>query len=141
MTLRESSAVPIDAGRRQSRIVFVEHFYYPEGWGGAEARRKIMTHLDRRCYSDEVICGSELYAPLDGDPGPNPAAAGARLWRSPRLLGGDIDRFKMPRKLGYCAGLLPRLSLSAAADVYVAQSTRALTCRSSGWPPACDVDR
>jgi hypothetical protein len=114
-----------ERGRR--RIVFVEQFYYPEGWGGAELPRDVTTHLARRGYAVEVICGSDLYAPLNGDPGPDPAAAGVRIRRIPRLFGGDIHRLKLVRQLWFYAGLLPRLLLGGPADVYVAQTNPPLT--------------
>jgi glycosyltransferase involved in cell wall biosynthesis len=109
------------------RIVFVEQFYYPEGWGGAELPRDITMHLARRGHEVEVICGSDLYAPLDGDPGPDPVAAGVRIRRIPRLFGGDIHRFKLFRQLWFYAGLILRLTVGKAADVYVAQTNPPLT--------------
>ena len=108
-------------------MVFIEQFYYPEGWGGAELPRDITMYLARRGYSVDVICGSDLYAPLNGDPGPDPAAAGVRLRRTPKLLGGDIHRLKLLRQLWFYAGLLPRLLWGRAADIYVAQTNPPLT--------------
>jgi glycosyltransferase involved in cell wall biosynthesis len=115
--------VSVPAGR----VVFVEQFYYPEGWGGAELPRDITTHLARSGYAVEVICGSDRYAALDGDPGPDPQSAGVRIRRIPRLLGGDIHRLKLVRQIWFYAGLLPRLLLGRAADVYVAQTNPPLT--------------
>jgi len=127
MSAREPSADPPEATRPPPRIVFVEQFYYPEGWGGAELPRDVTTHLARHGHAVEVICGSDLYAPLNGDPGPDPAAAGVRIRRIPRLFGGDIHRFKLLRQLWFYAGLLPRLLLGRPADVYVAQTNPPLT--------------
>jgi glycosyltransferase involved in cell wall biosynthesis len=127
MTVRESSTDTPDAGCHKLRIVFIEQFYYPEGWGGAELPRDITMHLAGQGHSVDVICGSDLYAPLSGDPGPDPAAAGVRLRRIPRLFGGDIHRFKLLRQIWFYAGLLPRLLRGQAADVYVAQTNPPLT--------------
>lgn len=119
-------APPSRTGGRDS-IIFVEQFYYPEGWGGAELPRDITTHIARQGYDVEVICGSDLYAPLEGDPGSDPAAVGVRIRRIPRLVGGDIHRLKLLRQLWFYAGLLPRLLFGRAADVYVAQTNPPLT--------------
>jgi len=111
----------------RGRIAFVEQFYYPEGWGGAELPRDITMHLALRGYSVEVICGGDLYAPLEGEPGPDPSAAGVRIRRIPRLFAGDIHRLKLFRQIWFYAGLLPRLLFGRAADVYVAQTNPPLT--------------
>jgi len=113
-------------GRRQPaigpRLVFVEQFYYPEGWGGAELPRDITTHLAERGYSVEVICGSDLYAPLMGGAGRDPAASGVIIRRIPRLLDGDIHHRKVLRQLWFYVGLLPRLLLGRAPAAYVTQT-------------------
>lgn len=129
MTSNQSAkfADTVDAGSAAPHIVFVEQFYFPDGWGGAELPRDITTHVARQGYDVEVICGSDLYAPIEGDPGPDPAAAGVRIRRVPRLLGGDIHRLKLLRQLWFYAGLVPRLLFGRAADVYVAQTNPPLT--------------
>jgi len=116
----------MNAGRRQ-RAIFVEQFYFPEGWGGAELPRDITMYLARQGYDVEVICGADLYAPLEGDPGPDPRAAGVCIRRVPRLLGGDIHSLKLLRQLWFYMGLVPRLLCVRAADVYVAQTNPPLT--------------
>lgn len=113
--------------KRRQRAIFVEQFYFPEGWGGAELPRDITMYLARHGYDVEVICGADLYAPLQGDPGPDPCEAGVGIRRVPRLVGGDIHRLKLLRQLWFYMGLVPRLLFNRAADVYVAQTNPPLT--------------
>jgi len=124
MIPRQSAAAadPYEARSKLPRIVFVEQFYYPEGWGGAELPRDITKHFALQGCDVEVICGTDLYAPIDGDPGPDPAASGVRIRRVPSLIGGDIHRYKLLRQLRFYAGLLPRLMFGRVADVYVSQT-------------------
>jgi colanic acid biosynthesis glycosyl transferase WcaI len=111
-----------EARARVPRIVFVEQFYFPEGWGGAELPRDVTTHLAQQGCDVEVICGTDLYAPLDGDPGLDPALGGVRIRRVPRLIRGEIHRLKLLRQSWFYAGLVARLLYGRAADVYVSQT-------------------
>jgi colanic acid biosynthesis glycosyl transferase WcaI len=106
------------AGRR---IVFVEQFYYPDGWGGAELPLDLTVHLARAGFAVEVICGSDQYAPLEGKPPPDPRGQGVRIRRVPALFGGDIHRFKLLRQVWFYLALVPLL-LRARPDLFVAQT-------------------
>jgi colanic acid biosynthesis glycosyl transferase WcaI len=110
------------ASELRLRLAFVEQFYYPEGWGGAELPRDLTVHLARAGFDVEVICGSDQYAPVDGDPGPNPEEAGVRVRRVGLALGGDIRRHKLLRQLLFYAGLALRLLLRAPPDLFVTQT-------------------
>ena len=107
---------------RKPSALFVEQFYYPDGWGGTELPRDLSTHLVDRGYEVEVICGSEQYVPVDGSPGADPALQGVRIRRIPRLLGGDIHRFKILRQAWFCAALLPLLFFRRRPSLFVSQT-------------------
>jgi len=111
----------------QLQVLFIEQFYYPEGWGGAELPRDITMHLARHGYRVEVICGSDQYAPLDGPAGPDPAEAGVTVRRISRLFGGDIHHHKLLRQLWFYAGLVPRLLFRRRPDLFVTQTNPPLT--------------
>jgi colanic acid biosynthesis glycosyl transferase WcaI len=108
------------SGRR--RIVFVEQFYYPDGWGGAELPLDLTVHLARAGFAVEVLCGSDQYAPVEGEPPPDPRAQGVRIRRIPALFGGDIHRAKLLRQLWFYIALVPLLLLRRAPDLFVAQT-------------------
>src|SRR5690242_16697944 len=91
------------------RVLFVEQFYYPEGWGGAELPLDLTIHLQRTGFNVEVICGADQYAPLAGEPPADPVAAGVRIRRIPRLLSGNIHRAKLLRQLWFYVALVPLL--------------------------------
>lgn len=107
---------------RRPRILFVEQFYYPEGWGGAELPRDLTIHLAQHGFDVDVICGSDQYSAIDGDPGPDPEELGVRIHRVKRLLNGRIHRRKLLRQLWFYCGLLPQLLFRPAPDIYVTQT-------------------
>lgn len=104
------------------RIVFVEQFYYPDGWGGAELPLDLTIHLARAGFDVEVICGGDQYAPVHGAPPADPRRHGIRIRRIPALLHGRIHRGKVLRQLWFYAALLPLLLLRRPPDLFVAQT-------------------
>jgi glycosyltransferase involved in cell wall biosynthesis len=104
------------------RVVFVEQFYYPEGWGGAQLPRDVTMHLAASGCDVEVVCGSDQYAPAEGEEVPDPRASGVRIRRIPRLLGGDIHRRKLLRQLWFYACALPLLVFRRRPDCFVTQT-------------------
>ena len=109
-------------GTRRSRILFVEQFYFPEGWGGAELPRDLTSHLARGGLDVTVICGSDQYVPVRGDPGDDPARHGVTILRLPALIGGDLHSRKLLRQIWFYMGLLPKLLLRRPPDVFVSQT-------------------
>jgi glycosyltransferase involved in cell wall biosynthesis len=108
--------------RNGRHIVFAEQFYYPDGWGGAQIPRDITTHLAQAGLNVSVVCGSDPYAPVQGDPGPDPTCSGVRIVRLPRLFGGDIHSLKLLRQLWFYLLAAPALLFRRRPDVYVTQT-------------------
>jgi colanic acid biosynthesis glycosyl transferase WcaI len=107
----------------RKRVVFVEQYYYPEGWGGAEIPRDITTYLAAAGYEVEVVCGSDTYTPMHAnDTIANPEAAGVKIVRIPRLFAGDAKRGRMIRHLWFYAALIPTLVFRRPPDLYIAQT-------------------
>ena len=79
-------------------------------------------HLACAGFEVEVICGSDQYAPVDGEPPPDPSLQGIRIRRIPALMRGNIHRAKWVRQLWFYAALLPLLLLRRPPDVIVAQT-------------------
>jgi colanic acid biosynthesis glycosyl transferase WcaI len=105
------------------RIVFIEQFYYPEGWGGAQLPRDVTTDLARAGCDVEVICGSDQYAAAEpGAEVDDPRTSGVRIRRVPRLFGGDIHRLKLLRQLWFYACALPMLIFRRRPDLVVTQT-------------------
>lgn len=103
-------------------LLFAEQFYYPDGWGGAQIPRDITMHLARAGFDVRVLCGSDPYAPVEGDPGVDPSTAGVRIVRLPRLFGGDIHSRKLLRQLWFYLLALPTLLFCRRPDVFVIQT-------------------
>ena len=106
----------------QRKVVFVEQFYYPDGWGGAQIPRDITVHLVKTGFAVTVICGSDPYAPVEGDVGTNPETEGVQICRLPRLFAGDIHSRKLLRQLWFYCLALPALLFRRGPCVYVAQT-------------------
>ena len=103
-------------------LVFAEQFYFPDGWGGAQIPRDITVHLARHGFEVTVVCGSEPYVPMTGDPGPDPAAAGVRIVRLRRLFSGDIHRLKLLRQMWFYLMAVPALLRRRKPAAYVVQT-------------------
>ncbi|MGO9039154.1 MAG: glycosyltransferase family 4 protein [Steroidobacteraceae bacterium] len=118
------SLEPVTRAPRQPkrRILFVEQFYYPDGWGGAELPLDLTIHLARTGFDVEVICGADQYAPLEAEPPCDPRLHGIRIRRIPSLVRGHIHRVKMIRQVWFYAALLPLLLLRRPPDIVVAQT-------------------
>jgi glycosyltransferase involved in cell wall biosynthesis len=104
------------------RIVFVEQFYYPEGWGGAELTRDVTIALANAGFDVEVICGSDQYSPVEGDPGPDPRSFGVRINRISSLLAGRIHHRKLLRQLWFYVRLIPRLAFRVKPLLFISQT-------------------
>ena len=108
--------------KQRARVLFVEQFYYPDGWGGAELPRDLTGHLARSGFHVEVICGSDQYAPVTGEPGEDPRTLGVRILRLRALLKGDVHVHKLLRQLWFYAGLIPKLFFRRPPDLFASQT-------------------
>ena len=106
-----------------TRLLFVEQFFYPEGWGGAELPRDLVTHFSRLGWRVQVFCGSDQYVPVDGPPGQDPREEGVRIHRIPSVMrGSDARHGKLLRQLWFCAWLAPLLLLRRPPDLFISQT-------------------
>jgi len=114
---------PAVPARTPTRVVLVEQYFYPDGWGGAEIPRDIAIALTSGGLAVDVVCGSEQYAPLPpGPPAPDPQAHGVRIVRVPRLLRGPVRRLRLLRVLWFCLCALPTLLLRPRVALFVTQT-------------------
>jgi len=105
------------------KVLFIEQYYYPEGWGGAEIPRDITVALRRAGFEVDVLCSSDQYAPVAPEhAAEDPTRHGIRIFRIPRILPGPIHRFKLLRILWFCAYALPWLLWHRDADLLVTQT-------------------
>jgi glycosyltransferase involved in cell wall biosynthesis len=126
------------SSNRRRRVVFVEQFFHPEGWGGADLPRDVTIHLARQGFDVEVVCGSDQYAKVEGEPAEDPRAAGVRIRRVPRLFGGDYHRRKLLRQLWFYVCVVPLLLLRRRPSLFVLQTNPPLVivlgaCAAAIW--------
>lgn len=104
------------------KLLFIEQYFFPEGWGGAEIPRDIAIGLREAGFEVDVLCSKDQYAPM-GNPEPeDPASRGIRIFRVPRILPGPVHRFKFIRIVWFCLYALPRLFFHRGVDLYVTQT-------------------
>jgi len=117
------SSVARTTGPSGARLLLVEQFFYPEGWGGAELPRDLAICFVRRGFRIEVICGTEQYATVDGGDGPDPSAEGVLIRRVPRFPGGgDVHTRKVFRQLWFCGWAALRLFFRRPPDLFISQT-------------------
>lgn len=70
-------------------IIFIEQYYFPEGWSGAQIPCDITIDLANLGYPVSVICGRDQYVPVDPEGrdsrGGDPRKSGIRIRYVPRL--------------------------------------------------------
>jgi glycosyltransferase involved in cell wall biosynthesis len=105
-----------------AKILFVEQFYYPDDWGGAELPQDLTQYLQSRGHLVTVLCGSDQYVPVSGDPGPDPAGQGVSILRVPKFPGIDVRKFKAARQVFFYVHAIRHLLLRKPPDLFVAQT-------------------
>lgn len=76
---------------RNSRppIIFIEQYYFPEEWGGAQIPRDVTVELADLGYPVSVICGRDRYVPVGpkerDDSSEDPRAHGVSIWYVPKF--------------------------------------------------------
>ncbi len=71
----------------ENRIFFIEEYFYPDGWGGAQITRDIALKLQNSGWNIIVFCGSKPYIKIQNN-----------LDKDPRLFGIKINRQFVPFK-------------------------------------------
>ena len=104
------------------RLLLVEQYFYPEGWGGAEIPRDIAVGLRQAGYEVDVLCSRDQYAPMSAEAPVDPRSCGIRIFRVPGIFPGPIHRFKLVRIVWFCLYALPRLLLHRNVDLYITQT-------------------
>jgi colanic acid biosynthesis glycosyl transferase WcaI len=104
------------------RILLVEQYFFPEGWGGAEIPRDIAIGLREAGFSVDVLCGTDQYVPAPDQGAQDPTTCGVRIFRVPRIFPGSVQRLKSIRVLWFCLCAFPRLLFHRGVDLYITQT-------------------
>src|SRR5437764_6651575 len=105
-----------------SRMMLVEQYFYPDGWGGAEIPRDIAIGMREAGIDVEVLCGAEQYAPMPEAGAVDPRAHGIKVVRIPRVIPGPVRRLRMLRILWFCLCAVPVLLLRRRIALIVTQT-------------------
>jgi colanic acid biosynthesis glycosyl transferase WcaI len=104
------------------KLMLVEQYFFPEGWGGAEIPRDIAMGLREAGFEVDVLCSKDQYAPMTEGEAEDPASRGIRIFRVPRIFPGPVHRLKLIRIIWFCLYALPRLFFHRGVDLYVTQT-------------------
>jgi colanic acid biosynthesis glycosyl transferase WcaI len=104
------------------KVLLVEQYFFPEGWGGAEIPRDIAIGLRAAGFEVDVLCSKDQYAPMTEQEPEDPASHGINIFRVPRILPGPVHRLKFIRIVWFCLNALPRLMLHRGVDLYITQT-------------------
>ncbi len=104
------------------KVLLVEQYFFPEGWGGAEIPRDIAIGLREAGFEVDVLCSKDQYAPMADQEPEDPASRGIRIFRVPRIFPGPVHRLKLIRIVWFCLYALPRLFFHRDVDLYVTQT-------------------
>ena len=107
---------------KPAKLVFIEQFYYPEGWGGAELPRDLTAHLAQHGFDVEVICGKDKYVALEDAADIDPVSFGIRIRRVPAFIRGDAHSFKFLRQAWFYLAAIPILFIRRPPALYVVQT-------------------
>lgn len=108
-------------------VLFSEQYFYPEGWGGSQLPRDLTTHLASLGYRVTVLCGSDPYVKVQGDPGPDPSSQGVLIVRVPRLLRGEARQWRVLRQLWFYTWAFGFFLFRRPPDLFIAQTNPPLT--------------
>lgn len=107
---------------KKPEILFVEQYYFPEGWGGAQIPRDITISWARLGWCVHVLCGSEQYSNAGDEPIEDPRRYGVLIHKVRHFLGGNGRQGKIRRQLWFCAAALPYLLFRGCPQAIVAQT-------------------
>src|SRR5450631_2911652 len=108
--------------REVPKVLLVEQYFFPEGWGGAEIPRDIAIGWREAGFEVDVLCGKDQYTPMAEQASEDPASRGIGILRVPRLFSGPIHRLKLIRIVWFCICAFPRLLFHRDVDLYVTQT-------------------
>jgi glycosyltransferase involved in cell wall biosynthesis len=107
---------------QRPRITFVEEFYYPEGWGGAQIPRDITADLAISGYDVTVVCGEDQYLFVDGDAALDPRTVGVGIRYVPRSRFSDGNRKGVLAQLWFCAASMWRIDCWRRPSLFICQT-------------------
>lgn len=83
-------------------LVFVERYFFPEGWGGAQIPRDITVELSRAGFRVAVVCGRDQYIREETVDCPDPRDAGVSIWYVPRFRFAKSSSKNIVSQLWFC---------------------------------------
>jgi colanic acid biosynthesis glycosyl transferase WcaI len=104
------------------RITFIEQYYFPEGWGGAQLPRDVTVELARAGYAVSVLCGLDQYDPSHADSGDDPAKFGIVVIHLPRPFLRFRSGTRVFNQLWFCLTASAAVAFRKRPAVFVVQT-------------------
>jgi colanic acid biosynthesis glycosyl transferase WcaI len=83
-------------------VVFVERYFFPEGWGGAQIPRDITAELARGGLKVAAVCGRDQYIPEATAESQDPRTLGVSIWYVPRFRLWKTSSKSVSSQLWFC---------------------------------------
>jgi colanic acid biosynthesis glycosyl transferase WcaI len=90
-------------------IAFIEQYYYPEGWSGAQLPRDITVELAKTGFRVTVLCGRDQYVSVTDDATADPRVAGISIRYAPRLALFRRQRKGILGQIWFCTAVVAML--------------------------------
>jgi colanic acid biosynthesis glycosyl transferase WcaI len=83
-------------------VVFVERYFFPEGWGGAQIPRDITAELARAGLKVAAVCGRDQYIAERAVENQDPRKLGLSIWYVPRYRLSKSSSKSILSQLWFC---------------------------------------
>jgi colanic acid biosynthesis glycosyl transferase WcaI len=114
-------------------VVFIEQFYYPEGWGGAQIPRDITIEFARAGFQVSVYCGSDQYVSAGSECAISPARFGVAIKHIPRYALPHRFGRRMLAQIWFCVLTAASIILRPKPSVFVVQTNPPLMVVAASW--------
>jgi colanic acid biosynthesis glycosyl transferase WcaI len=103
-------------------VVFVERYFFPEGWGGAQIPRDITVELSRAGFRVAVVCGRDQYIREEGVDRQDPRDAGVSIWYVPRFRFAKSSSKGIVSQLWFCVTAALTIVLRGRPMLFIVQT-------------------
>lgn len=103
-------------------VVFVERYFFPEGWAGAQIPRDITAELARAGFKVAAVCGRDQYIPETAPERQDPRELGVSIWYVPRYRFSRSSSKSILSQLWFCTIATMTIALRSRPALFMVQT-------------------
>jgi colanic acid biosynthesis glycosyl transferase WcaI len=103
-------------------VVFVERYFFPEGWGGAQIPRDITAELARAGFKVAAVCGRDQYIAASAAESQDPRKLGVSIWYVPRYRLSKSSSKSILSQLWFCTIASMTIALRGRPALFMVQT-------------------